>query len=160
MRRKPGNWRACTDAETCEANVPTLGGNYQGGEGPLEQRRTSGGNGGVDAAHLPLGMSARGGANSPRVVYASGAENLGPPKANGHYHPSQAFLRWSSAAPAVPRPPCALVARLERLEFRAAVFRKLKTRFANLRRLRPHHVGRTSHGDRQAHALPDRKSTR
>ena len=45
-------------------------------------------------------MSARGGANSPRVVYASGAENLGPPKANGHYHPSQAFLRWSSAAPA------------------------------------------------------------
>src|ERR1017187_3319785 len=106
MRRKPGNWRACTDAETCEANVPTLGGNYQGGEGPLEQRRTSGGNGGVDAAHLPLGMSARGGANSPRVVYASGAENLGPPKANGHYHPSQAFLRWSSAAPAVPRRPC------------------------------------------------------
>src|ERR1017187_4798176 len=79
---------------------------YQGGEGPLEQRRTSGGNGGVDAAHLPLGMSARGGANSPRVVYASGAENLGPPKANGHYHPSQAFLRWSSAAPAVPRRPC------------------------------------------------------
>src|ERR1017187_10512832 len=107
MRRKPGNWRACTDAETCEANVPTLGGNYQGGEGPLEQRRTSGGNGGVDAAHLPLGMSARGGANSPRVVYASGAENLGPPKANGHYHPSQALLRWSSAAPAVPRRPCA-----------------------------------------------------
>jgi hypothetical protein len=64
----------------------------------------------VDAAHLPLGMSARGRANSPRVVYASGAENLGPPKANGHYHPSQAFLRWSSAAPAVPRRPCLALA--------------------------------------------------
>src|ERR1017187_60335 len=80
MRRKPGNWRACTDAETCEANVPTLGGNYQGGEGPLEQRRTSGGNGGVDAAHLPLGMSARGGANSPRVVYASGGRRPRRPR--------------------------------------------------------------------------------
>jgi hypothetical protein len=43
-------------------------------------------------------------------VYASGAENLGPPKANGHYHPSQAFLRWSSAAPAVPRRPCLALA--------------------------------------------------
>src|ERR1022692_3860841 len=34
-----------------------------------------------------------------------------------------------------------LVARLERLELRAAVFRTLKTRFGNLRRLPPDYVG-------------------
>src|ERR1035437_2844095 len=158
MRRKPGNWRACTDAETCEANVPTLGGNYQGGEGPLEQRRTSGGNGGVDAAHLPLGMSARGGANSPRVVYASGAENLGPPKANIHYHPSQAFLRWSSAAPAVPRRECSPSAFRLRRQPRSHVrrprplMRVLVDTNILLRSAQPNHLDRKSTRLNSSHA--------
>src|ERR1035437_6818634 len=86
-----------TTAAACRAVVST------DGEGPLEQRRTSGGKpatggngrwpwGAPDSQHPTRTPRAE---NSPRLGLTC--------RAGGVLRPLRRFLRWSSAAPAVPR---------------------------------------------------------